>query len=132
MKRHENEINAAGCNTADWPAQEVGSSSAAEKEETSKHSPWELFDENVTADGVREEAPTLDDQVLSRTMMAVEQALADPQYSVFVKVPSARECHPGPNRGERLSEFYTLSDLYCLLTYKVPAKWQMLVQMSQF
>lgn len=81
--------------------QEVGTSTA---EEISEHSPWEIFEEGQTTEAVRAEAPTLDDQVLVRTMMAVEQALADPKYELFVKPPGPRESHPGPNRGNPVSQ----------------------------
>jgi hypothetical protein len=78
--------------------QEVGTSSASD--EISLHSPWEIFEEGQTVEGIRGEAPTLDDQVLVRTMLAVEQTLADPQYTVFAQHPGPRDCHPGPNDGK--------------------------------
>eukprot|EP00884_Botryococcus_braunii_P018016 jgi/Botrbrau1/4899/Bobra.118_1s0013.1 len=100
----ENEVlqNPYGCGnlweryTVLWDPPEVGSSTASE--EISEHSPWEIFEVGQTAEAVRGEACTLDDQLVVRTMMAVEQALADPKYELFVKSPGPRESHPGPNR----------------------------------
>jgi hypothetical protein len=53
-----------------------------------------MFDVGQTPEAVRAESPTLDDELLTRIMVAVEQATVDSRWEVFSDTPSPHDAHP--------------------------------------
>lgn len=53
----------------------------------SQHSPWELFDEGMSAEQMRAEAPSLDASEKRRLQAALEQLTHIRKYQLFCKTP---------------------------------------------
>ena len=53
----------------------------------SQHSPWELFDEGMSAEEMRAEAPSLDMQERQRLQAALKQLMQARKYQLFCKTP---------------------------------------------
>ena len=53
----------------------------------SQHSPWELFDEGMSAEEMRAEAPSLDMSERQRLQAALKQLMQTRKYQLFCKTP---------------------------------------------
>ena len=53
----------------------------------SQHSAWELFDESVSAEEMRAEAPSLDRPERERLQAALKQLMQTRKYQLFCKTP---------------------------------------------
>ena len=53
----------------------------------SQHSPWELFDEGMSAEEMRAEAPSLDMAERQRLQAALKQLMQTRKYQLFCQTP---------------------------------------------
>ena len=73
--------------------QVAGPSGGPGDEDSSRISPWELFNAGLDADEVLEEAQSLPQDARSRMLAAVRRAGREPRFELFLETPSPTIFH---------------------------------------
>ena len=74
----------------------------------SQHSPWELFDEGVSAEQMRAEAPSLHAPERQRLQAALKQLMRTRKYQLFCDTPSPDAVYATGDAGLALPRLHSL------------------------
>lgn len=74
-------------------SQVAGPGGGQSDEDSSRISPWEMFNAGLGADEVLEEAPSLPQDARSRMLAAVRRAGTEPRFELFLETPSPTIFH---------------------------------------